>query len=80
MGAQPHGAAKEVTRGQNCSSINPVRPAVSKTPQVVSPKVGMLSMTSGRVTRSPSPQTLHSGNPGDGGIGAAAGAATGAAV
>lgn len=76
-GTQTHGAAKPVTIGpQNCSSMNPSRPASSKFSHVVVPKVGISTITSGAEIRMPSPQMLQGGNPGLGGTGSCALTAT----
>ena len=66
-GAQPHDVANGDRMGQNCSSMNAIRPAASKFS-------GILRITLGKVTHMNSPHTLHGGKPGDGGTGPPTGA------
>lgn len=69
IGVHPHSARNTTNAPQKASSMNPFKPANSKLKQVTGSSPAMLTMTSGFVTRIPSPQILHDGKPGLGGSG-----------
>ena len=70
--SQPQGPVRLGSTGQFEASMNPPKPARSRSPQLTGGSPGNSRMTPGSITRSNSPpQTLHCAKPGLGGIGAA---------
>ena len=81
MAAHPQPMIRPGMAGQVSGSIKPPVPARAKAEQVAGLCPGISTTKSGLVISSPSPQTLHGGKPGLGGIGPRAGGnVTGAGV